>query len=326
MNLITGYYGFKNFGDDLFVAVMENYCTANNINYHIELSNNGKFSKFVTRIFKIDESSSITLAGGSILGNVGGLSVRNFEKIIHNFKKNKYSAIGVGLHNSDNIDVGLIAKMGFIGIRSKKDYNIVKKLNSQCYYTSDLAYAYDIKEIKNNKKKSLGIIITEVGFLGSNIHNLDKIMHSIKDFFDKDIVINVYIFQSIMPQDITLGNLICSKINEYDYTCEVFIHETVEKTICSLSKNLFIISDRLHGAILSHKLNIPFLMSVHHEKCKDFLTDINYSIDEANLKFISPFSFEKAINYSLNLGIIESNNMTELSLNGLNMWNDFLSN
>lgn len=172
----------------------------------------------------------------------------------------------------------------------------------------------------------MGIIITEVGYLGSNIQNLDKIMHSIKDFFDKDTVVRVYIFQSIMPQDIILGNLICSKINEYDFACELFIHETVEKTICSLSENLFIISDRLHGAIVSHKLNIPFLMSVHHEKCRDFLTDINYSIDDANLKFINPYSFEKAINYSLSLGLNESKNMTELSLNGLNMWNAFLSN
>lgn len=66
---------------------MENYCVANSIDCNIELSNNGKFSKFITRIFNIDESSSITLAGGSILGNSGGFSVRNFEKIIHRFKK-----------------------------------------------------------------------------------------------------------------------------------------------------------------------------------------------------------------------------------------------
>jgi len=326
MNLITGYYGFKNFGDDLFVEVMENYCISNSINYNIELSNNSRFSKLATRIFAIDESSSITLAGGSILGNSGGFSVRNFEKIIHKFKKNKYSAIGVGLHNSDKIDIDLIGKMGFVGIRSKKDYNIVKKLNSQCYYTSDLAYAYDINNIKNKRKKTLGIIITEVGYLGSNIQNLDKIMNSIQDFFGKDTVIRVYVFQSIMPKDIILGDLICSRVKEYGFNCELFIHETVQKTIGSLSENLFIISDRLHGAIVSHKLNIPFLMSVHHEKCEDFLTDINYSIDEANLKFISPYSFEKAINYSLNLGVSESNNMTELSLNGLNMWNNFLSN
>ena len=216
--------------------------------------------------------------------------------------------------------------MEFLGVRSKKDFSMIQAINPNCHYSSDLAYSYAITNFKeDNQKKSIGIIVAGVGYLGRNIYNLDKVMENIQVFFNKDVVIKLYVFQSILQEDLLISNLIKSKIENYNFKCELFIHEDVDKTIQSLSKNSFIISDRLHGAIISHKLNIPFLMSTHHEKCKDFLDDIGCSVVEGCLSSISPYSFENAIKYSSERGKEESAKMTELSLNSLTIWNKFLS-
>lgn len=328
MNLITGYYGFRNFGDDLFKDIMIDYCDKNNIYYNIEDATEHSTSRVLSRLKLLNNNTSLTLAGGSILGSNSKFGIRNLERCMHSISGFKYCALGVGLYNSKKLNPSFIKSMDFIGTRSFKDFQLLSEISNRVSYSSDLAYLIDVDN-QLHSNNNIGIVVANIGdfskkLLSKDNLNLLSLLNNLNIFYQEKIKINLYIFQSIIDKDVAIAMRLYQEIIKLGVPCEIYIHKKSDETIAHLNTNTFIISDRLHGAIVSHKLNIPFILSLHHEKCIDFLNDICYN-QVLDLKGnVTPKSIESAYNYSNSLGIEKNREMTDYAVEGINSWRNYI--
>lgn len=300
---ITGYYGNNNFGDDLFVEILKGYLEINNKEVLVDLYDSNFIARVYGKLNRLSSVESVTLGGGSILGTSGKFGVRNLEAYLKNFFKYKYCAIGVGIENVDFIPDEFIKKFDLLGIRSRKDYEILKNKNPNIFYSSDLAYSYklifgdNIVEKKNINE--IGIVLTDTGLIGGDIENavaIKKMISELESFF-KDHFFNIYCFQPKRDADNEVVLTFTKYLDDASIKYKVFNHSDVHQTINHLQRNKFVVSDRLHAGILCHILRIPFLLSTHHQKCIDYLDDINYFINEFNLESVNKENFINAINW-----------------------------
>tara|TARA_R100000049_G_C1930588_1_gene74584 strand:- start:599 stop:1261 length:663 start_codon:yes stop_codon:yes gene_type:complete len=172
--------------------------------------------------------------------------------------------------------------MDYVGLRSIREFELLSKTFSNVHYTADIAYSlkkylhYDSIS-PSSSSKYVGIILTDVGFIGSrsNADMLDFVK-SVLNSFHSSTIFNIYNFQRNRLEDRIAINKLISCLKSINADFNYIEHENTLETISSLSNNEFIISDRLHGAILSHILDIPFILSNHHTKCLDFLLDIGH--------------------------------------------------
>lgn len=286
-DLITGYYGHENFGDDLFCDIlysslkMRTELNPKIVKYNAE--NCSSIFKGFNALSRLVSARSVTLGGGSILGLNSKFSNRGLEYLFSKMSRISYNAIGVGLLNPNGVIPNqFIKSMNYVGLRSIKEYECLSKKFNNVHYTADIAYSLknymslDERE-SNNYIGNVGVIITSVGFIGSR--NKKETMFFVRNLvasFSKDTVFNIYNFQRSRVEDKIVFEEFISCLKYFKVNFKYIEHLHTSETIISLSKNDFIISDRLHGAIISHILNIPFVLSNHHAKCYDFLIDINH--------------------------------------------------
>lgn len=300
---ITGYYGNNNFGDDLFVEILKGYLEKADTECLVDLYNEKFMQRLIDKLKRLSSVESVTLGGGSILGTSGKFGVRRLESSLKGLLKYKYCAIGVGIENVNYIPASFLHKFDFLGIRSKKDLDLIKKINANAFYTSDLAYTYkDIFNqyiLKNEKDNEIGIVLTDTGLIGQNINIkslVEKMILVLKDVFP-NYHFNIYSFQPSRIQDNTVIRQFEKYLLSNNISYSIFEHKNVHHTICHLQRNKFVVSDRLHAGILCHILKIPFLLSTHHSKCIDYLKDIDYFIDRFDLENFNEELIFNAINW-----------------------------
>lgn len=327
---ITGYYGNNNFGDDLFVEILKGYLEKANNECLVDLYNKNFIQRLFDKLKRLSVVDSVTLGGGSILGTSGKFGVRQLEASLKDLLKYKYCAIGVGIENLNYIPDYFLHKFDFLGVRSKKDFELIKKVNANAIYTSDLAYSYrDIFDqylLKGEKENEIGIVLTNTGLIGQNINNsseVEKMILVLKHVFS-NYHFNIYSFQPSRIQD----NIVISQFEKYllsnDISYSIFEHYDVHHTIGHLQKNKFVVSDRLHAGILCHILKIPFLLSTHHSKCIDYLNDIDYFTDNFDLKNFNEKLIFEAIDWC-NSNKNTLNLHQEISVNSIKKWVSFVT-
>lgn len=171
---ITGYYGFNNFGDDLFPlavvnflegykqikvnvlspeieSVKANYLVPKWISSHYKKKNViGKLIRFVMMFYAALISDTVLLAGGSVISSNSSNSMRKFQYCLSKFKVCKFGAVGVsvGPFNND-IDYKnaqkFLSELVFILVRDEESFNIVKKMGygEKLYLSLDIAGLVD---------------------------------------------------------------------------------------------------------------------------------------------------------------------------------------
>ena len=326
---ITGYYGNNNFGDDLFVEILKGYLEKANTECLVDLYNENFIQRLFSKLKRLSSVESVTLGGGSILGTSGKFGVRRLETSLKGLLRYKYCALGVGIENLNYIPDSFLHKFDFLGIRSKKDLDLIKKTNPNAFYTSDLAYSYKNIFSKNilrsEKGNEIGIVLTDTGLIGQNINKalvVEKMILVLKSIFP-NYHFNIYSFQPSRTQD----NVVISEFEKYllnnDISYSIFEHTNVHHTISHLQKNRFVVSDRLHAGILCHILEIPFLLSTHHSKCVDYLNDINYFTDRFDLENFN----EKLVFEAIDWCNSDRNTLAlheQTSINAIKKWLSFI--
>lgn len=326
---ITGYYGNNNFGDDLFVEILKGYLEKANTECLVDLYNENFIQRLLNKLKRLSTVESVTLGGGSILGTSGKFGVRRLEASLKGLLRYKYCAIGVGIENLNYIPETYLNKFDFLGIRSKKDLDLIKKTNPNAFYTSDLAYSYknifDQYVLKNIKDNEIGIVLTDTGLIGQNINStlvIEKMILVLKDIFPS-YHFNIYSFQPSRMQD----NIVISQFEKYllnnNISYSVFEHVNVHTTISHLQKNKFVVTDRLHAGILCHIMEIPFLLSTHHSKCVDYLDDIDYFTNSFDLESFN----EKLVFNAINWCNSDRNTLAlheQTSVNAIKKWLSFI--
>lgn len=335
-DILSGYYGFGNFGDDLFrdtlIAAMSRTSWANAQGAQDHAGHGAKFMRRWQAISNLSHSRSITLGGGSILGLRSGLEMRKIELATASFKKIPYCAIGVGLLEglSQRPDA-MISKMSWVGLRSEAEYLDLSKKFSNVYYTSDIAYACpQILSLTRKPHKDTGeicIIPAGVGELGMSSTDAkwtkDWLVANIVPLLNQASGVKLIRLQPSNDEDLAAVVRFERALGVIGVPYRTVIHSESVQTVYEISNSLFVFSDRLHGAILAHICGVPFRLSKHHKKCNEWLFDLAHPDANPGQSIIEATSYEAVRDW-----IIAQNSAVSrhsmLALEGISAWLDHL--
>ncbi|MFA5779599.1 MAG: polysaccharide pyruvyl transferase CsaB [Elusimicrobiota bacterium] len=300
--LISGYYGFKNAGDELILKAMitdlRNYKpdvkitvlsaapseTSNS--YNVCAVNRWNIFSVVREIAKC--KMLLSGSGGLFQDTTGILSLWYYLLIISTakiFKKTVFVyAAGIGeikyAFNSFLIKK-CFDKVDFITVRTEQDSKLLKSfaVEREITVTSDPVFGLELPkpETKNTfgKKQRIGIILRKTKNWKKDV----KVFLELSDLIVKNLKAEVVFIPFQLSKDMKLLNLIKNNVN---VPINIFAWNDTEKLLELLSQLDIIVSMRLHGLILSAKYKIPFVAIPRYSKIKNFLQLIGEPIYDDN--------------------------------------------
>lgn len=311
--LYSGFYGFKNTGDDAFIEVCawggnEYWGTTNNIFLGSNLPKviNPSLSLSKSRFKGHNRLKTISLAmsangfvsaGGSTFSKHSKYSLKDISlrtKTIFN-KKLNLGAIGVSVGPFKNSEdeknvVSYIKKMSFLAVRDKRSFDFVSSLNLPFIPIEAFDLAALLPEVYRGADQLKPKTVHSKKVIGVSVCNYER--YSNGDI-SKEKARNTYILEllSKIPKDTNLlfrffifnGN---EAIGDAVLTQE-FVSQLTDRSIEVIPylNNVYeswkvikecdlMISTRMHASIFACYAGVPFFLVEYHQKCTDFLNDI----------------------------------------------------
>ncbi|MCX5576719.1 polysaccharide pyruvyl transferase family protein [Kaistia terrae] len=299
--LLIGYYGFRNFGDDLFnealVDLIQRRFPGSNITIACSSSIISKGVSFVSprwgrfwrsetvpaAIFRnvvlaylVTRSDVVIIGGGSLFQ-----SARPFDRLplLIRFAKalgRKVLAIGVSVgppKPGEELRVAkLVRGLDRVGVRDGASWDFcVRNSVTSRVFTHDLAMGY-ISPRNHRKGRTLGVALHGDRYSGQFKSAILRLVGQYDDIvlFSLDAGSSEWVHNCIVDIASFHSAAKCSVVEYMGDTGEV-LNGLAE---CSL-----VATSKLHGAIASWALGVPFLLDEYHPKCSAFLSEINWSND-----------------------------------------------
>jgi len=278
--VISGYYGFKNYGDEAILSVLTTHLKSLNIepvvlssdveytskNYSVDAVNRFDLKK----VFNVIKSSDILISGGgSLLQDVTSLKSLVyyifiiFLGVILN-KKTIIFAQGVGPINNKfaAIIVKHILKLcSYVSVRDENSLKLLKKWGVDADLVCDPVFSYAPLDVV--KERTIGIQLRD--FSTMNLNLLQKLAMLINEKYSD---YKVCIFSLQYSQDYDLSKRFESILKNINSNIQTEI--VTEKITEKLSSLEFLIGMRFHALLVSIKSGV---------KC----CAINYDIKVENL-------------------------------------------
>ncbi|HAX62037.1 MAG TPA: polysaccharide pyruvyl transferase CsaB [Elusimicrobia bacterium] len=289
--LISGYYGFKNAGDELIlkamitdlrsykpdvkITVLSAAPNETSNSYNVRAVNRWNVFSVIREISKC--KMLLSGSGGLFQDTTGTLSLWYYLLIILTakiFRKTVFVyAAGIGeikyAFNSFLIKK-CFDKVDFITVRTEQDKDELQSfaVSKEIIVTSDPVFGLELPkpETKSTfgKKQRIGIILRKTKNWKKDV----KIFSELSDLIVENLKAEVIFIPFQLSKDIKLLNLIK---NNTDVPIDIFTWNDTEKLLELFSKLDIIVSMRLHGLILSAKYKIPFVAISRYSKIKNFL-------------------------------------------------------
>ncbi len=299
--LVSGYLGFNNFGDEaIFYALAEHL---KNSNVEISaLSNNPKetsekynvktyYFKNLKTIIKAIRSNDILISGGGSLlqDKTSNFSLYYylFIVIIAKLFFKKVIIFAQGFEPLKNKFNELILKLilkttDFITVRDEKSKQYLKKLGIDSILLTDPIYSIiDKTEISNNKE---GLIVQ----LRKTKHINNAFIKNLANQISKNFNEKISVLSLQDSMDLDICKELQNELKTLNIESVLIEHKTIKETIDIINKAEFMISTRLHGAIVSNALKTKTFTLNYDEKLKT-LSD-EFLLPNINL---DSFSYER---------------------------------
>ncbi len=299
--LISGYVGFGNFGDEAIFYALTSHLkkTGNTLN---AFSGNPKktfedfnvesyYFKNIFQILKAIIKTDVLISGGGSLlqDKTSNFSLYYYLFILILaklfFKKTVIFAQGIEAmvqKNNENLLKFVLKTTDFVSVRDKNSQDYLKKLGIDSILLSDPVYSI-LQEIKISDKKE-GLIV-----------QLRKTKNINEDFLErlaKEITKNYKGSIKILPLQDSLDKEICEKFKEIlanlDIQSEIISKNSISEIIETINNSKYMISTRLHGAIVSNALKTNTFTLNYDEKLKTLSEELH--IQNINL---DDFSFDE---------------------------------
>lgn len=291
---VLGFYGQNNFGDDLFCYVIisslekynkvkfvgvtqslfeENSFFPISVNRIFITQNNliGKLYRIFLNIVSVIVANKILYGGGSVFGKYASYKQRSLVINLAKLLNKKVYALGVSIGPFDNLEqerkfLKLISNLDAIWVRDKKSENYLSKYNIPYVSHGDMVFALRNKLGSKKTQKNLMIIaVHELAYI-------DDIVKIINQHLNKK---GEVLFISLDPESKRVANNLREKIRDQNLAYIIYSNNLIE--IIELFKTAeFVVTSKLHGAIISYVLNIPFYLYEYQDKCTEFLKLINW--------------------------------------------------
>ena len=203
--VISGYYGFGNFGDEAILSVLVQKLKSSGFDIVVLSSNPRKTSMdyFVNSIYSFDfyqvtgllkQSDILISGGGSLLQDVTSLkSLIYYLWVIFTALRYKKKVIifaqGIGPINNKIakfFTAKILKHCAYVSVRDSKSQALLENMGIKSYLLCDPIFSLDCPKYKS--KNSIGVQLRDFPTMNENL--LNKLARQlVKDFFDKNIKI-----------------------------------------------------------------------------------------------------------------------------------------
>ena len=324
--VISGYYGFNNFGDEAVLSVLINFLKLENIEDITVISKNPEntrktyqteavYTFDILKIFlNILKSDILFSGGGSLLQDVTSLKSLVYYLFIITLaiffrKKVIIFAQGIGPIKNQffgQITKNLLKKCTFVTVRDEKSFELLKKWGIPAHLVCDPVW--ELRVFEKVSDNAIGVQLRKWETLtDEKIESLAKAIAS--NFSDKEVCI--YEFQEAQDKEA------CEKFeNELkkqnpNIVVKIIINESIEMISKSFAHLDTIIAMRYHACLLGLKYGIKVLPVIYDPKVEsladefgltnrlyldgefkaDEVTD-SFKKAENNLKALPKFDFD----------------------------------
>ena len=321
--IVSGYVGFNNFGDEAIFYVLSKHLKENGYSVSV-LANNPKevekkygvsafYYKNLKQIFyAILDNDILISGGGSLLQNktsnfslIYYLSIIIFAKLL--FKKVIIFSQGIEPIRGKFFELltRMTLKMAdFVSVRDEKSYELLKSWKIKAYQTSDPIYAIIQNKQLQATKTALTIQLRDfynipkdfvkdfASIVQKYINNNDEIKNNVK----------VFSFQDEYDEKISMDFV--DELKKYNIKAEYIGEKSVQETIKIINNSKYVISTRLHGALLAHALESKTFALCYDDKIKNFSNELNlenidirnYDVDDFDEKLKNFFENDHKTN------------------------------
>lgn len=290
----VGSYGFKNFGDDLFVdtlrensshlwpgASVRTLVPSASKLYATE-SKVGALVRLGTAAAGIAWADAIAYCGGSILQDVRG--VERIRQVLIGGRRLQALGVSVGPFPSNDAAVrvrDLLARAERLVLR---DNASLRRMEGLGLSTDGVAVGGDLVALSGliqARKAKNYITICPSAAAHSRIDELaeqarDAVAAFERTTRDRPSVLVLALCQQSNSNDMELCRPLADSLasNGLSVRVESYTHIGLARTCKLIAESRMVWSQRLHGGIVAYLSDVPFLLVGHHAKCVDFMSDI----------------------------------------------------
>ncbi|MEW6556771.1 MAG: polysaccharide pyruvyl transferase CsaB [Elusimicrobiota bacterium] len=289
--VISGYYGFKNAGDELIlkaiisdlrfykpdikITVLSANPSETSDRYSVHSVNRWDALSIIKEIAKC--KMLVSGSGGLFQDTTGSLSLWYYLLIIaiaKLFKKSVFVyAVGIGeiKHsvNSSLIKYLFNKSRNSITVRTQQDKELLRKfgITKDIIITADPVLGLDILPSARNTgltKQKIGIILRRTENWKTDIKIFAELYNLLKNNFNTEIIFIPF----HLSDDLKFLSVIKNKIGS---AIDIFLWKNTDELLELYSQLTAVVSMRLHGLILAAGYNIPFVAVQRYSKIRNFL-------------------------------------------------------
>lgn len=312
--ILSGYYGFKNFGDEAILSVLVNKLQQNkdsvtvissnpeytkSLYQHIRAIKTFDFNNIIPAIYKSDILIS---GGGSLLQDVTSLKSLIYYLLIIFIalffrKKVIIFAQGIGPINSrigEFFTKILLQNCTYISVRDKKSHDLMQKWGINSDLLCDPIFSVNVPD--NSKNKTVAIQLRN--FKGMSNDFLDRLADSVSKNFS-DYNVEIYSFQDSI--DLEICKTFEQNLNMLnpDIKTTVLAGMSNSEIIESLSKSEYLISMRFHAIIIGLLAGVKTLGINYDVKVEKLAKEFNLPLIDLKNDFGNNFELLKSQDLSV---------------------------
>lgn len=325
--LLSGYYGFNNFGDDMVIrtlvtelrsshpdleiCVLSKTPRATSVSLNVDSADRNNLLKMMKTI---DKSHVYAYGGGTLLTDITSRKSLSYYTVSLQYANSKglktailANGLGPFLHKkSENNVKKLLKKVDILAFRDKKSFKYAKELcpGIDPKLTADLALLFEPSE---KAKENIHLFLQENQLDAKNyfVVSLREWKNVPKNFISIistacDYISEKYNMQPVfIPLQPSKDRRICDEVAKRSTVSSVVAHtiNNVDDVCALINGASFTLAMRLHPLIYSYSAAIPFLGLAYDEKVSSFIKEVEREeyIDVAD---ITLESLKKAIDDS----------------------------
>ncbi|NLL06470.1 MAG: polysaccharide pyruvyl transferase CsaB [Clostridiaceae bacterium] len=318
--VISGYYGFKNVGDDaMLMAIIDNLKMYKNDIRIMVLSKNPIETR---RTYNVDAANRVNLiqilsimrnskllisGGGSLIqDNTSTRSLIYYLGMIWLAKKMKMKVMiyanGIGplnKKNNRNLTRCVVDKVDVITLREQLSYKELVNLNinkPKILVTADPAFTIQPENAEHTNYLLLDEgIDPNASFIGISVRKwydhdkYESTLANIADYIIETYGINILFIPMHYPGDLVIIKNIRNKMKNKSYA--ITKKHSVSEVLGVIGKTEMLIGMRLHALIFAASIGVPIVGIVYEPKVEGFL---EYS-NQASIGHVNSLEFDKAI-------------------------------
>lgn len=306
--VLSGYFGFKNFGDEAILSVL--VAKLREYGHKITvISSDTKYTKskfrFVRSVYTfnirdligaIAKSDFVISGGGSLLQDT-----TSFKSLIYYLfvifmglilgKKVIIFAQGIGPISNPfgKFLTGFLLKFcTYVSVRDAKSQELLKKWNVNSELLCDPIFSTVIPEIP--KEKRVAVQLRNCAMMNEDF--IDRLAQSVVTNFP-DYMIDIYSFQDLLDLEVCKKFEHAVKLLNSDTKTTIFSGLTDEETVNNITKSEFMVAMRFHALIVGLLSKVKVLGINYDIKVEKLAKEFGFPLVGLKKSFTNEFSTVK---------------------------------